>query len=115
MKGFAIPLLGVIFVALISGSIQSTSADHLGPGEGIFSGEKDIELVTTEDSNYQVYLQAVIRNGDDQLISVIESTANGAYIPHKITAKDITATLFDISNVRIFSTASYTSEGIFFL
>ena len=85
MKGFAIPLLGVIFVALISGSIQSTSADHLGPGEGIFSGEKDIELVTTEDSNYKIYLQAILRNGDGQLISVVESTANGAYIPHKFT------------------------------
>jgi len=85
MKGFAMVLLGVIFVALISGSIQSTSADHLGPGEGIFSGEKDIELVTTEDSNYKIYLQAVLRNGDGQLISVVESTANGSFIPHKIT------------------------------
>ena len=79
------PLLSVIFVTLIAGSVQSISADHLEPGQGIFSGESEVELVTTEDSNYQVYLQAVVRNGDDQLISVVESTANGAYIPHKIT------------------------------
>ena len=78
-------LLGVIFVALIVSSIQSISADHLEPGQGIFQDENEVELVTTEDSNYQVYLQAIIRNGDGQLISVVESTANGAYIPHEIS------------------------------
>ncbi len=85
MKGFAIPFLGVIFVTLISGSIQSIYADHLEPDQGIFSSEDEIEYVTTEDSNYKIYLQAVLRNGDGQLISVVESTANGAYIPHKFT------------------------------
>ena len=85
MKKFTALLLSVILVTLIAGSVQSISADHLEPGQGIFSGESEVELVTTEDSNYQVYLQAVVRNGDDQLISVVESTANGAYIPHKIT------------------------------
>jgi len=85
MKGFAIPLSSVILVTLIAGSVQSISADHLEPGQGIFSGESEVELVTTEDSNYQVYLQAVVRNGDDQLISVVESTANGSFIPHKLT------------------------------
>ena len=85
MKGFAIPLSSVILVTLIAGSVQSISADHLEPGQGIFSGESEVELITTEDSNYQVYLQAVVRNGDDQLISVVESTANGSFIPHKIT------------------------------
>ena len=85
MKKFTALLLSVILVTLIVGSVQSISADHLEPGQGIFSGESEVELVTTEDSNYQVYLQAVVRNGDDQLISVVESTANGAYIPHKFT------------------------------
>jgi len=85
MKKFAIPLLGVIFVALISSSIQSISADHLEPGKGIFSDEEEVKLITTQGTNYQVYLQAVLRNGDGQLISVIESTVSGAYIPHKIT------------------------------
>ena len=85
MKKFAIPLLGVIFVALISSSIQSISADHLEPGKGIFSDQEEVKLITTQGTNYQVYLQAVLRNGDGQLISVIESTVSGAYIPHKIT------------------------------
>ncbi|NWJ67853.1 hypothetical protein HX834_00640 [Marine Group I thaumarchaeote] len=85
MKKFTIALLGVIFVTLIAGSIQSISADHLEPGQGIFKEESDVELVTTHGSNYQIYLQTVFRNGDDQLINVTETTEIGMYIPHKIT------------------------------
>ena len=85
MKKFTIALLGVIFVTLIAGSIQSISADHLEPGQGIFKEESGVELVTTHGSNYQIYLQTVFRNGDDQLINVSETTEIGMYIPHKIT------------------------------
>jgi len=85
MKKFTALLLSVILVTLIAGSVQSISADHLEQDQGIFVDDAEVNLATTEDSNYQVYLQAVVRNGDDQLISVVESTANGAYIPHKIT------------------------------
>jgi len=85
MKKFTMPLLSVIFVTLIAGSVQSISADHLEPGQGIFVSDAEVNLATTEDSNYQVYLQMVLRNGDDQLINVTESTANGSFIPHKIT------------------------------
>ena len=85
MKKFTIALLGVIFVTLIAGSIQSISADHLEPGQGIFKEESEVELVTTHGSNYQIYLQTVFRNGDDQLINVTETTEIGSYIPHKIT------------------------------
>ena len=85
MKKFTMPLLSVIFVTLIAGSVQSIAADHLEPGQGIFVDDAEVNLATTEDSNYQVYLQMVLRNGDDQLINVTESTANGSFIPHKIT------------------------------
>jgi len=78
------PLLGVIFVVLLAGSIQSISADHES-GKGIFKNEHEVELVTTENTNYQVYLQAVLRNGDGQLLNVTENTKNAAYIPHGIT------------------------------
>ena len=37
------------------------------------------------DSDYQVYLQTVLRNGDGQLINVTENTKTGAFIPHEIT------------------------------
>ena len=85
MKEFTALLLGVIFVALIAGSIQSISADHLEPGQGIFKDVGAVELVTTQGTNYQVYLQTILRNGDDQLINITENTKTGAYIPHKIT------------------------------
>jgi len=85
MKWLVIPLLGVIFVVLLTGSVQSISADHLEPGQGIFKDRSEVDLVTTHDSDYQVYLQAVLRNGDGQLINVTETTATGAYIPHEIT------------------------------
>ena len=78
------PLLGVIFVVLLAGSVQSISADHES-GKGIFKDRSDVVLVTTENTNYQVYLQAVLRNGDSQLINVVEDTKTGAYIPHEIT------------------------------
>jgi len=76
-------LLSAIFVALIACSIQSVSADH-ETDKGIFKDKNEVNLVTTQDSDYQVYLQAVLRNGDGQLINVTENTKTAAYIPHEI-------------------------------
>ena len=84
MKKFTILLLSAVFVTLITCSIQSISADH-ETSEGIFKNENEVELVTTTNTNYQVYLQAVLRNGDNQLINVTENTKTGAYIPHEIS------------------------------
>ena len=83
IKKFTIVLLSVVFVALIACSIQSVSADH-DSSEGIFKDKSEVNLVTTQDSDYQVYLQAVLRNGDGQLINVTENTKTAAYIPHEI-------------------------------
>ena len=43
-------LLGVIFVTLIAGSVQSVTADHLEPGQGIYKDENSVNLVSTKDS-----------------------------------------------------------------
>ena len=83
MKKFTIALLGAIFVALIACSIQSVSADH-ETDKGIFKTENEVELADTKNTNYQVYLQAVLRNGDGQLINVTENIKTAAYIPHEI-------------------------------
>ena len=89
MKVFVIQLLSIIFVLLITGSIQSVTADHLEPGKGLFKDETAVELTKTEDTNYRVYLQTVLRNADGQLIGVtdIYSTngLQGWVMPHKIT------------------------------
>ena len=84
MKVFAIPLLSIIFLVLLSGSIKSAATDFLESDTGIFFDEvtSNIEL---KDSKYQVYAQITHRNEDGQLISVIESSLSGAYTPHKIT------------------------------
>jgi hypothetical protein len=84
MKVFLIQLLSITFVLLITGSIQSVTADHLEPGQGIFKNEIAVEFIPTNDSNYQIYLQTVLRNGDGQLISVAEGMY-GFVIQHQVT------------------------------
>ena len=87
MKEFTIALLGVIFVALIAGSIQSIYADHiLEDGKGIFKDQDHQSFTKTIDSNskYQIHLHVIVRNAQDQLVSVSEAT-HGKYIPHEIT------------------------------
>ena len=89
MKVFLIQLFGIIFVLLITGSIQSVTADHLEPGKGLFKDEIAVELTETGHSNYRVYLQTVLRNADGQLIGVTDIHSadglQGWVIPHKIT------------------------------
>jgi len=90
VKRFAIALLSAIFVALIACSVQSISADHES-SNGIFKDRSEVNLTihspdnTIQSSDYKIYLQAIIRNGDDQLINVTESTEAGSHVPHKIT------------------------------
>ena len=84
MKAFVIQLFGIILVTLIAGSVQSAAADHLEPGQGIFKDQTKIEIVRTQDSNYQVYLQTIHRNGDGQLLGVTERM-HGFVIPNKVT------------------------------
>jgi hypothetical protein len=84
MKVFLIQLLSITFVLLITGSIQSVTADHLEPGQGIFKNEREIKTIPIQDSNYQIYLQTVLRNVDGQMISVAEGM-HGFVIPHQVT------------------------------
>ena len=85
MQKSTIVLLSTIFVTLITCSVQSVTADHLELGQGIYIDEERVQLAPTRDSNYQVYLQVVIRSGDDQLINVTESMQDANYLPHQIT------------------------------
>ena len=85
MQKSTIVLLSTIFVTLITCSVQSVTADHLESGDGIYKDFGDVNIVTTIDSKWQVNLQTILRTSDGQLINVTESTANAAYIPHRIT------------------------------
>ncbi len=85
MNKLTIVLLSIAFVTLIAGSMGFVAADHLEPGQGIYVDAGTVNLVVSTDTKMQVHLQAITRNDDGQLINVTESTATGAYIPHKIT------------------------------
>jgi len=82
-------LLSITFVLLITGSIQSVTADHLEPGKGLFKDEETVETAKTEDSNYRIYLQTVLRNADGQLIGIMHGPMDGLnggwVISHKVT------------------------------
>ena len=78
-------LLSIMSISLMADSIQSAYADHTEPGTGIFKDEEMVTLIVTTNTEYLVYLQIKVRNGDDQLISVTESTATGAFIDHELT------------------------------
>jgi len=105
MKKFTIALLGAIFVALATCSVQSISADHES-GKGIFKNESEVNLADTKNTKYQVYLQAVLRNGDGHLISTIESTASAGHISHKLT-DDIFDTLMGEKEIVIIDNIKY--------
>ena len=121
---FTIVLLSTIFLALITCFAQSVVADHVEPGDGIYKNYGDVNLVSTnEESKYQVNLQLILRTGDGQLINVTESTANAAYIPHKITdhvfdtlmgEKEI-VTIDDIKYEKVQYTYTPTLENRFIL
>ena len=82
---FIIVFLSIISLTLITCSIQSVTADHSEPGTGIYIGWDEVMITPVRDSNYVVSLQIILRNGDDQLINVTESSESAAYIPHQIT------------------------------
>jgi len=82
---FIIVFLSIISLTLITCSVQSVTADHSEPGDGIYIGWNEVMITPVRDSNYVVSLQVILRNGDDQLINVIESSESAAYIPHQIT------------------------------
>ena len=85
MKKFTIVLLSTIFITLITGSAQYVTADHtLKDGKGIFKDEYNLNSVFSKDSKYQIYLHVIVRNAQDQLVSVSENM-HGYYLPHQLT------------------------------
>ena len=84
MKGFVILLLGVIFVALITSSLPSIAVDDSG-GNNVVSEDADkLNVVPTKSPKYKIYMHVIVRNVQDQLVSVSE-TMDGGYFAHEIT------------------------------
>ena len=78
-------MLSTIFITLITGSAQYVTADHVEElGQGIFKDEYTLNSAFSKDSKYQIYLHVIVRNAQDQLVSVSEVT-HGYYLPHQLT------------------------------
>jgi hypothetical protein len=73
-------------MTLVIGYIQYASADHSLGGQGIFKDEDSVNIASTlaKGSKYIVHLQVVVRDAQDQLVSVTEAI-HGHYIPHELT------------------------------
>ena len=85
MKWFTIASLSVISVTLIACSAQSIYADHiLKDGKEIFKNEYDLNTAFSKDSKYQIHLHVIVRNAQDQLVSVSEAM-HGYYLSHQLT------------------------------
>ena len=82
MEKFTVSVLSVIIITLTISSVQSIYSDHSEPGYGLFKNQSQVNIVTTQDTKYQIYLQVLIRNSDGQLINVTESTEKGSFIPY---------------------------------
>ena len=105
MKGFVILLLGVIFVALITSSLPSSAVDDLG-GNNVISEDADkLNIVPTKSPEYKIYLHVIVRNAQDQLVSVSE-TMDGGYFAHEITDYAFDHSLPLVSGVDIKSDAT---------
>ena len=84
MKGFAISLLSVIFLVLLTGSVQSVATDHLElEGKGIFKNEEQVNLISSKDSKYEIFVLVEIRNAQGELISISESI-RGDHISYEV-------------------------------
>ena len=84
-------LLGMIFAILITSSVLSVAADD-SDGNNVVSEDADkLNVVPTKNSKFEVYLNVVVRNAQNELISVTETSPCkfgmncSVYLPHEVT------------------------------
>ena len=73
MKVFAISLLGVIFVILITSSVLPITADESVDNKVSFEDTDKLIFFTPKDPKYEIYVQVLVRNVQGELISVAET------------------------------------------
>ena len=95
MKRYVIPLLAVIFVALITSYIPFSAGDDSADNEIVSEDKND---VTTQDTKYKIYLHVLVRNAQGELIGIADTgeksrlVSGPQYLPHEITAARRTVT-----------------------
>ena len=99
MKRFVIPLLGFIFVVLITSYIPFSAGDDSSDTKIV--SEDKLNNITTQDSKYKIYLHVLIRNAQGELIGIADTgeksrlVSGPQYLPHEITDE-----IFDMLNVK---------------
>ena len=101
MKGFAVPLLGFIFVALITSYIPFSAGDASADTMVVSEDKDKLNNIPTHDSKYKIYLHVLIRNAQGELIGIADTgeksrlVSGPQYLPHEITDD-----IFDMLNVK---------------
>jgi|TARA_Y100000780_G_scaffold203208_1_gene196846 hypothetical protein len=101
MKGFAVPLLGFIFVALITSYIPFSAGDASADTMVVSEDKDKLNNIPTHDSKYKIYLHVLIRNAQGELIGIADTgeksrlVSGPQYLPHEITDE-----IFDMLNVK---------------
>ena len=101
MKGFAVPLLGFIFVALITSYIPFSAGDASADTMVVSEDKDKLNNIPTHDSKYKIYLHVLIRNAQGELIGIADTGEKSRlvsglqYLSHEITDE-----IFDMLNVK---------------
>ena len=101
MKGFVVPLLGFIFVALITSYIPFSAGDASADTMVVSEDKDKLNNIPTHDSKYKIYLHVLIRNAQGELIGIADTgeksrlVSGNQYLSHEITDE-----IFDMLNVK---------------
>ena len=91
MKEFTVLLLCAVFVVLITSSVLSVATDDPVDNKIVSEDMDKLNVVPTNNSKFQIYLNVVVRNAQSELISVTETSQCkfgmncSIYQPHEIT------------------------------
>ena len=91
MQRFAVLLLSIIFVALITNSVPSIATDDSGSNNADSEDADKLNIIPTENPKYKIYLHVIVKNAHDELVSVTDTISCqfarscSTYLPHEVT------------------------------
>ena len=71
-------------MVLVTGSVQSVIAGESGNNNTVSEDGDKLNIIPTENTKYKIYLHVIVRDAQEQLVSVSE-TMDGGYFAHEIT------------------------------
>jgi len=91
MKAFAILLLGVIIVTLITSSIAFSSSDDSVDDKVVSEDKEKLNLDPSKGPKYKIFAHVLVRNAQGALLSVVDTekcqfgSNCSEYMPHELT------------------------------